>query len=188
MDLPIWVGLVGLLGGVVAAPDHIDPTTKAALDSRSYVIGSVGEAYNEPSHSFVLLPKSLDFPEVRVEGIYGGLSYASVEPRAAFTVSSVGDVWGGIGGSYTKYWQLDKEGNTLFLGANFLPGYADFNAGKEYTAFAHRSGILFRSQFEAGFITGRLRISVFADHRSNANISRPNFGYDTAGINVGYAF
>ena len=54
MILPIWASLLGLLGGAVLLPDHIDPTTRSALDSRSYLIGSVGEAYNE--HYFVLSP------------------------------------------------------------------------------------------------------------------------------------
>ena len=188
MILPIWASLLGLFGGAVLLPDHIDPTTRSALDSQSYLIGSLGEAYNE--HYFVYLPKSADFPEVRVEGIYGGLSWASIEPRAAFTVSAPGDVWGGVGVSYTKYWQVGGDGNTLFIGTNFIPGYADFNPGRgEYNEFRHRSGILFRTQFEIGIITTeRFRVSFYVDHRSNAGISNPNFGYDTAGINIGYAF
>jgi len=190
MDLPIWVGLVGLLGGAVLAPDNIDPTTRSSLDSRSYIIGSLGEAYNENANVFVFFPKSVNFPEFRLEGIYGGLSWHSVEPRAAVTVSAAGHVWAGIGPSYTKYWQIGGEGNALFIGANFLPGYADFNAGRaESNAFKHGSGLLFRSEFEFGFITSdRLRWSFFVDHRSNANLVRPNFGYDTAGINIGYGF
>jgi hypothetical protein len=187
MDLPIWVGLVGLLGGVIVAPDHINPTTRSSLDSRTYIIGSVGEAYTENANVFVFFPKAANYPEFRAEVIYGGLSWASIEPRAAVTVNSVGGVWAGIGPSYTKYWQIG-DGNALFVGANFLPGYADYTGRDESPAFAHRSGILFRSEFEFGFVTDRLRWSFFVDHRSNANISYPNFGYDTAGINIGYGF
>jgi hypothetical protein len=188
MFLPIWASLLGLLGGVVLLPDHIDAPTRTDLDSRSYVIGSLGEAYNE--QYFVYLPKSGNFPEVRAEGIYGGLSWASIEPRAAFTVSAQGDTWAGVGPSYTKYWQVGGDGNTLFIGANFLAGYADFSPGAaENNQFRHRSGILFRSQLEFGIITSeRFRVSFYVDHRSNAGISYPNFGYDTAGINIGYSF
>ncbi len=170
---PIFV-ILGVFGGLILAPESIDKTTLATLDSTSYGIVGGGDLM----HLTKLDPV---YPDFRAEYIYGGLSWDSFRPRFAVSSSVHGDLWTGAGIDYEKYWAISND-QAIFVGGNFLPGL--YKAGP----LALGSTIEFRSQFEVGLVQkGGWRFSVYVEHRSNAGIGRINPGIEEVGANLGFA-
>ena len=171
MVAPIFV-LLGVFGGVVLAPQSIDPSALAALNADSF--GIVGGS--ELVH---LSREKTLYPELRAEYLYGGVSWQSFRPRVAVSESVHGDFWVGAGVDYEKYWSINKD-QAIFVGISCLPGY--YKPGPLQLG----SSIEFRTQIEVGLVQiNSWRISAFVEHRSNAGIGRTNPGIEAIGANVG---
>ena len=171
MVAPIFV-LLGVFGGVVLAPQSIDPSALAALNADSF--GIVGGS------DLVHLSKGKTlYPELRAEYIYGGVSWQSFRPRVAVSESVHGDFWVGAGVDYEKYWAVNKS-QAIFVGMSFLPGY--YKPGRLQLG----SAVEFRTQIEVGLVQiNTWRVSVFVEHRSNAGLGRSNLGIEAVGANFG---
>ena len=168
---PIFV-LLGVFGGVVLAPQSIDPSALAALNADSF--GIVGA-----SDLIHLTKGETLYPELRAEYIYGGVSWQSFRPRVAVSESIHGDFWAGAGVDYEKYWSIGKE-QAIFVGMSFLPGY--YKPGPLQLG----DSLEFRTQIEVGLVQiNSWRISAFVEHRSNAGIGRANPGIEAIGANFG---
>lgn len=171
MVAPIFV-LLGVFGGILAAPESIDPKSLAELNADSFAMVGGSELMH-------LTKGETLYPDFHADYIYGGLSWYSFRPRIAVSESGRGDFWAGAGVDFEKYWAINKT-QAVFVGMSFLPGY--YHPGHLELG----SPVEFRTQIEAGLVQiDKWRISVFVEHRSNAGIGRTNPGIEAIGANVG---
>jgi hypothetical protein len=171
MVAPIFA-LLGVFGGLVLAPESIDPSSLAALSSDSFAIVGGSELMH-------LTEFQAHYPEAHADYIYGGLSWQQFRPRVAVSESTHGDFWAGAGVDYEKYWSINKN-QAIFVGMSFLPGY--YKPG----SLKLGSPLEFRTQIEVGLVQiNSWRISAFVEHRSNAGIGHANPGIEAIGANFG---
>ncbi len=169
--LPIFV-LLGVFGGVVLAPQSIDPSSLAAVNGDSF--GMVGGS--ELVH---LGDQKALYPDLHADYIYGGVSWNQFRPRFAVSDSVHGDFWAGAGVDYEKYWSINKN-QAVFVGMSFMPGYYD--EGRIHLGYP----VEFRTQVEVGLVQiNGWRISAYIEHRSNASLGRQNPGIEAIGANFG---
>lgn len=171
MVAPIFI-LLGVFGGILAAPESIDQKLLADLNADSFA--TVGGS--ELVHIF---KGGTLYPDFHADYIYGGLSWYSFRPRFAVSESGRGDFWAGAGVDFEKYWAINQK-QAIFAGMSFLPGY--YHPGH----YDLGSAIEFRTQIELGLVElNKWRVSVYVEHRSNAGIGRSNPGIEGIGANFG---
>jgi hypothetical protein len=173
MVAPIFI-LLGVFGGVLAAPESIDPKMLAELNADSFATVGGSELMN-------LFKGETHYPDLHADAIYGGLSWYSFRPRFAVSESGRGDFWAGAGVDFEKYWSINKT-QAIFVGMSFMPGY--YHPGHIDLG----SAIEFRTQIEVGVVEIKgWRISAYVQHTSNAGIGRSNPGVEGVGANFGFS-
>jgi len=168
--IPIFV-LLGIFGGVVLAPQSIDPAALAKVNGDSFAMVGGSELVSNNVRPL--------YPEARADFIYGGVSWQQFRPRVAISDSIHGDFWVGAGVDYEKYWSINEK-QAIFVGMSFLPGY--YKPGPLQLG----SAVEFRTQIEVGLVQiDSWRISVYVEHRSNAGLGRADPGIQAVGANFG---
>lgn len=171
MVAPVFI-LLGVFGGILAAPESIDPKVLAELNADSFATVGGSELMN-------LFKGETRYPDFHADYIYGGLSWYSLRPRFAVSESGRGDFWAGAGVDFEKYWMINPK-QAIFAGMSFMPGY--YHPGHLELG----SALEFRTQIEVGLVqVDGWRISAYIEHRSNAGIGRSNPGIEGVGANFG---
>ena len=171
--LPVFA-LLGVFGGVLLAPQSIDPAELAKLNGQSYAMVGGSELMR-------LSNRKTYYADVHADAIYGGLSWQQFRPRFAVSDSVHNDFWAGAGIDYEKYWGISKT-QAVFVGMSFMPGYYD--PGRIKLGYS----LEFRTQIEVGLVqVNGWRISAFVEHRSNASLGHKNPGVEAIGANFGFS-
>jgi hypothetical protein len=169
---PIFI-LLGAFGGLLAAPQSIDPQSLAQLNSTSYAMFGGAELMHLTKGEGV-------YPDIHADYIYGGLSWWQFRPRIGVSESARGDFWAGAGVDFEKYWAINNK-QAIFAGMSFMPGY--YHPG----ALQLGDPVEFRTQIELGLVQiNNWRVSVFVEHRSNAGLGQSNPGIEAVGANFGF--
>ncbi|WP_342070989.1 acyloxyacyl hydrolase [Yoonia algicola] len=105
--------------------------------------------------------------------------YGSLQPTAGISVTSDNDVWVGAGAK----WSTERTvGGPIFIEASLMPGVYMQGDGPDL-GFP----VQWRGALGAGVKFGDVgSLSVFLDHRSNADLSEVNPGLETVGIRFSY--
>jgi lipid A 3-O-deacylase len=121
---------------------------------------------------------------VEAEGVLGRL--ANPRPHLGLQLNTAGEtsqVYAGL------TWTLRPLEAPVFLGlsAGGTVHTGDLDEARRQTALGSR--VLFRLAAELGWqLTGRLSVSLYYDHESNANLADENEGLNNAGLRVGWRF
>ena len=108
---------------------------------------------------------------------YGlGRTYGPFQPAIGVSVTDDGAAWIGFGATYTKSFAGDR----VYAQLSLLPGLYARGSGPD---LGHV--IEFRSGAEIGYrARNGMRFGVSYDHRSNADLSKPNPGMETLQFRV----
>ena len=107
------------------------------------------------------------------------LYIGAIQPTAGVSVTNTGDMWFGAGGK----WSTERFSDGPVYGElSLMPGVY-MAADGENLGFP----VQFRGALGAGYhFDNGTSLSIFLDHRSNANTSEYNPGIETAGIRISY--
>lgn len=98
------------------------------------------------------------------------------QPSLGLSVTDTGDVWLGFGNTLTATFAKDQ----LYLRSSNLAGIYRQGTGADLGSYLE-----FRSSLEFGYqAPSGLRVGLFTDHRSNAEISTLNPGFETLQLRV----
>ncbi|MEM8800629.1 MAG: acyloxyacyl hydrolase [Pseudomonadota bacterium] len=107
--------------------------------------------------------------------------YGAFQPTFGASLTSDDDFWIGAGGKWTTE---RVAGGPIFIELSLMPGFYFRGDGPDL-GFP----VQFRGALGAGVNLGDAgSLSVFFDHRSNANATETNPGIETLGIRYSYAF
>jgi len=107
--------------------------------------------------------------------------YGSVQPTVGVSLTSDNDLWVGAGGKWTTERVSDGP---FFIELSLMPGIYVRGDGPDL-GFP----LQYRGALGAGVNFGDTgSLSVFFDHRSNANASEVNPGIETLGVRLTYQF
>ena len=108
------------------------------------------------------------------------LRYGAFQPTAGASITSNNDMWFGAG---AKWSTENTIGGPIYIELALMPGL-----------YLQRDGpnigfpVQFRGALGAGYhFDNGASVSVFYDHRSNAELSKINPGIETVGIRLSYA-
>lgn len=105
----------------------------------------------------------------------------SIQPTVGVSMTNENDLWMGAGGK----WTTDRvDGGPFFIEVALMPGIYLKDDGPNL-GFP----VQWRGSLGAGLMVAETAsLSVFYDHRSNANTSETNPGIETVGVRVSYQF
>lgn len=105
--------------------------------------------------------------------------YGAFQPTTGASITSDNDIWIGAGGK----WSTENSINSpIFIEMSLMPGLYLRGDGPDI-GFP----LQFRGALGAGYhFDGGASISVFFDHRSNAELSEINPGIETLGVRLSY--
>lgn len=103
----------------------------------------------------------------------------AVQPTAGASITDTNDVWIGAGGK----WSTERiSDGPVYIELSLMPGIYIQDEGTDL-GFP----LQFRGSLGAGYhFENGASLSVFFDHRSNANLSDGNIGIETLGIRLSY--
>ncbi len=107
--------------------------------------------------------------------------YGAFQPTVGASLTSNDDFWVGAGGK----WSTERISDSpIFIELSLMPGFYVQGKGPDLGFPAQ-----FRGALGAGINFGETAsLSVFFDHRSNANATELNPGIETLGIRLSYQF
>ncbi len=110
-----------------------------------------------------------------------GRKYGPIQPTFGLSVSDQGNIWVGLGGKWTG---RPEPGSPIFAESYFMPGVFTNGDGPDLgEPILFRSSLGFGYEFENGST-----LTLSYDHRSNADLTRPNKGQETISIRYAIAF
>lgn len=105
-----------------------------------------------------------------------GIAHGPFQTIAGLSYSSLGDLWAGVGHSYT----IGDESDGLFAEFHAMTGIYEFQGGPDLGGpIEFRSGIEVGYQWPSGW-----RAGLSYDHRSNAELYATNPGIETIQFRV----
>ena len=105
--------------------------------------------------------------------------YGAFQPTVGASITDTSDLWVGMGGK----WSTERISDSpVFIELSLMPGIYVQNDGP-YLGYP----LQFRGALGAGVKFGETgSLSVFFDHRSNANTSQDNPGLETLGVRLAW--
>lgn len=159
-----------LVLGMYEAFDECDSGCLARNDVPSRVSISAGQLY---SQGLVIGDEAY----VRFDS---GLAHGPFQTIAGLSYSSLGDIWVGVGHSYT----IGSEGGGLFAEFHAMTGLYEHSGGPDLGGpIEFRSGVELGYQWPSGW-----RAGLSYDHRSNAELYASNPGIETIQFRISSPF